>query len=69
MLFSSSPVIPALLFVQEQRVEEVHERFIEYLAKFIPTLVSGKWPVPLVTDEEVGINKVSSGSYTCINDY
>ena len=68
-LFSNSPVIPALFLVHERKLEEAHERFMEYLAKLIPTLVSGKWPVPLVTDEEVGINKVSSGSHTYINNY
>ena len=45
MLFSNSPVIPAFFLVHERKLEEVHERFMEYMARLIPTLVSGKWPV------------------------
>ena len=65
-LFTNSPVIPALFLALERKLEEVHERFMEYLAKLIPTLIGGKWPVPLVTDAEVGIDKVRSRSYTMI---
>ena len=62
-LFTNSPVIPALFLIHERKFEKIHAKFMECLAELVPGLVNGKCPVPLVTDEEVGINKVSNASY------
>ena len=58
-LFSNSPTIPALFLIHEHKFHSVHEKFMQCLADRIPSLVSGKKNIPLVTDEEVGIKVVS----------
>ena len=58
-LFSNSPTIPALFLIHERKFHSVHEKFMQCLADRIPSLVSGKKYIPLVTDEEVGIKVVS----------
>ena len=57
--FSNSPVIPALFLIHERKFQSVHEQFMQCLAKLIPSLVRGKNNVPFVTDQEVGIKRVS----------
>lgn len=57
-LFTTSPVIPALFLIHERKFQSTHEAFMECLANLVPSLKSGKTITPLVTDEEVGINKV-----------
>ncbi len=59
-VFSNSPVIPCLFLIHERKFKNVHERFMQYLANSVPTLLKGKKKVPLVTDEEVGIKMVSN---------
>ena len=62
-LFSTSPVIPVLFLVHERKFEKMHEKYMECLAELVSGLVNRKCPVSLVTDKEVGINKVSNDSY------
>ena len=58
-LFKSCPAIPALFLIHERKFQRDHETFMEYLSTLVPTLGKGKKRVPLVTDEEAGINAVS----------
>ncbi len=62
-LFSGSPVIPALFLIHERKFKSVHEQFMKCLSQLVPTLVKGDMVIPLVTDEEVGINSVSAGMH------
>ncbi len=56
--FTKSPVVPALFLIHERKFQDVHEYFMRHVAKLIPSLVTGKKMIPLVTDEEVGIFQV-----------
>lgn len=60
-LFTTSPVIPVLFLIHERKFQHVHEMFMKYLHDSLPSLVRNKLPmtIPIVTDEEVGINMVS----------
>ena len=58
-LFSPSPVIPSLFLIHERKFQACHEEFMQQLARSVPSLVTGKHKVPLVTDDEVGIHRVS----------
>ena len=58
VLFTKSPVIPALFLIHERKFQGVHECFMHHVAQLVPSLAKGKKKVPLVTDEEVGINQV-----------
>ena len=62
-LFRTSPVVPALFLIHERKYQRVHEAFLDCLAELVPNLKKGKCNVPLVTDEEVGINKVWNNWY------
>ena len=55
VMFSTSPVIPALFLIHERKFYKVHAEFMQTLAEKVPNLVQGKHIIPLVTDEEVGI--------------
>ena len=57
-LFSNSPVIPVLFLIHEWKFQSVHEKFMQCLVDLLPSLVNGRLNVPLVTDEEIGINMV-----------
>ncbi len=41
-VFSNSPVIPCLFLIHERKFKNVHERFMQYLANSVPTLLKGK---------------------------
>ena len=73
-LFDKAPVIPSLFLIHERKFQDVHVRFMQLLAKLLPTLVTGKKTIPLVTDEEVGIYQVFTTcflvySYVPIHNY
>ena len=55
VMFSTSPVIPALFLIHERKFYKVHAEFMQTLAEKAPNLVQRKHIIPLVTDEEVGI--------------
>jgi hypothetical protein len=63
VIFTKSPVIPALFLVHERKFQGVHEQFMHQVSQLLPYLVKGKKVVPLVTDEEVGIFQVSMHSF------
>ncbi len=56
---SSSPVIPCLFLLHERKFQSCHEELMREIALRVPRLVNGQAEVPLVTDEESGIYKVS----------
>ncbi len=58
-IFSSSPVIPCLFLLHERKFQSCHEELMREIALRVPRLVNGQAEVPLVTDEESGIYKVS----------
>ena len=58
VIFTKSPVIPALFLIHERKFQDVHEQFMCQVSQLLPHLVKGKNAVPLVTDEEAGIFQV-----------
>lgn len=68
-LFSTSPVIPALFLIHERKFQVIHEEFMQVLSQLVPSLVTGMHMVPLVTDDEAGIQNVRTKqvAYNCCN--
>ena len=52
VIFKNSPVMPVLFLIHERKFQEVHQVFMQHVAKNLPSLVEGG--KKLVTDEEVG---------------
>lgn len=55
VLFVNAPVMPAAFLVHERKFQGVHEEFMSFVSVMIPSLSKLKEPVPIVTDNEVGI--------------
>lgn len=55
VLFVDAPVMPAAFLVHERKFQGVHEEFMSFISVMIPSLSKLKEPVPIVTDNEVGI--------------
>ena len=55
VLFDSSPVVPAAFLLHERKFESTHENFMSLVKKELPSLVSIKSPIPIVTDDEQGV--------------
>ena len=55
VLFESSPVVPAAFLLHERKFESVHVSFMSLVEKELPSLVSIKSPIPIVTDDEQGV--------------
>ena len=58
--FKTSPVIPAAFLIHERKFQACHEELMLHLLKAVPALSQSTHSVPLVTDDEVGVHKVSS---------
>ena len=58
--FKTSPVIPAAFLIHERKFQACHEELMLHLLKAVPALSQSTCSVPLVTDDEVGVHKVSS---------
>lgn len=40
-IFTKSPVIPALFLIHERKFQNVHEHFMQHVARLVPSLVKG----------------------------
>ncbi len=58
VIFKNSPVMPVLFLIHERKFQEVHQVFMQHVAKNLPSLVEGG--KKLVPDEEVGICQVKN---------
>lgn len=57
-LFQGSPCIPAIFLIHERKHQSSHEELMRYIATKFPFLVNGNGTVPIVLDDEVGLQKV-----------
>lgn len=57
-VFKSSPCIPAAFLIHERKLQSTHEELMMYLTTKYPLLINGNERVPIVLDDEVGLQKV-----------
>jgi len=55
VLFGSSPVVPAAFLLHERKFECMHDTFMAFIRKELPSLSNVKSPIPIVTDDKKGI--------------
>ena len=55
VLFVEAPVIPAAFLIRERKFPAAHEELMKFVSLIVPSLSKVKEPVPVVTDDEVGI--------------
>ena len=58
VLFRKSPVMPAMFMLHERKLRSTHDELMRVVASELSCLVSGKYMVPLVTDEEKGFEVI-----------
>ena len=57
-LFKTSPCIPAVFLIHEKKLQSTHEELMRFMTTKFPVLVNGNGRVPIVLDDEVGLQKV-----------
>ena len=60
ILFSKSPVMPAIFLIHERKLKSSHEELMKIVAKEVPSLLNGKNITPLVTDDEKGFEAIDN---------
>jgi len=55
VLLVEAPVIPAALLIRGRKFPAAHEQLMKFVSLIVPSLSKVKEPVPVVTDDEVGI--------------
>jgi len=55
VLFVEAPVMPAAFLIHERKFPAAHEELMKFVSLSVPSLSKVKEPVPIVTDDEVGI--------------
>ena len=56
-LFAEAPAIPAAFLIHERKFQASREELMKFISASVPSLAKLKEPVPIVTDDEIGICK------------
>ena len=58
VLFTKSPVMPAMFLLHERKLKSTHNELMRIFAKEVSCLVHGKYQIPFVTDDEKGFDAI-----------
>ncbi len=58
VLFTKSPVMPALFMLHERKLRITHDEMMRVVRRELPCLVDGNFILPLVTDDEKGFEAI-----------
>ena len=53
--FTSSPIMPIAFLIHERKFQSAHEELMKHVSVVVPSLSKSKTPIPVVTDDELGM--------------